>query len=890
MNILTKKLNKPISPGKKRIYALINDKLNNICFDCEKEKTDYISINYGIFICKSCAEYHFLFLKDKSCILKKDLRSLSQKELKYLYYGGNRKLKDFMKNKYPLLLNLTRNQIYKTIGLDYYRKKLRYLVEGGEEPIEPIKPAASMEINTNNNNDSKKSSFISNNDKFFNNYNMIKLNKKKIIDNDITNNHMIEYKHLTFNPNISINSRFNTEYKTYKGKNFENNHYNCFNTNLNYYQLSNNVNSVNNESSLDIEVYNSNYKCHKRNKNNNISILGRNLHKKIYIFNDKKSHSETKSYSKYKLNGVYSKPRLFYHSKNKKNMKRNLTTNEFKSKNNCFNNSHFNNSFPYIFHYFNKIKSRDNKNSYIIHDNINNNNKNNSFVNLVYKKSSNNSNNISDNSINSIQPINQLKCLKIKIPEKIIKTREENKNLNENYDISLDDNSLKVKRFERNKTHKGQIKEIIIHKIRKSTEFNGYAKNSINPVINLNNSRSEYNNQILSEKRNPVKINLNIFKSPKFFVSINKGAIKNKDLGNFKLKILNKPKINIKHLKNNLELKNKILNNNNNIIEGIRDELRKNKDKENEEKINLSIKNENNQTNSKTMKLKENKKFNIKKKLNAERKKIQSEESYILEKNNKKDQKNNNNDKNQISLIKNNIKQKLQKDLKSYEKNEVINKNNKYIRDKISFYKSSFFDYDINDLSNQEINKSKINESTNNFKAKKDKNLRNIYDNNHSFYVNQYHKSEKYKNKMKNNKIAILNYIKQLSKKSENETYSNSTTKFNNSVSTKYQNIFKIKDSFLNNTTVDINDSTRITYKVKDKFISKYGSVITTGRLSTLSKNKTNTDKYNSESIKRIKSEFISKKTKTLFRKNENNSNKILSVSSIKRKSKNEII
>ena len=77
-----------------------------------------------------------------------------------------------MKNKYPLLLNLTRNQIYKTIGLDYYRKKLRYLVEGGEEPIEPIKPAASLEININNINDSKISSFISNNDKFFNHNNM----------------------------------------------------------------------------------------------------------------------------------------------------------------------------------------------------------------------------------------------------------------------------------------------------------------------------------------------------------------------------------------------------------------------------------------------------------------------------------------------------------------------------------------------------------------------------------------------------------------------------------------------------------------------------------------------------------------------------------------------
>ena len=886
MNNLTKKLNKLISPGKKRIYALINDKLNNICFDCEKEKSDYISINYGIFICKSCAEYHFLFLKDKSCILKKDLKSLSQKELKYLYYGGNRKLKDFMKNKYPLLLNLTRNQIYKTIGLDYYRKKLRYLVEGGEEPIEPIKPAASLEININNINDSKKSSFISNNDKFFNHNNMI---KKINIDNDITNNHMIEYKHLTFNPNISISSRFNTEHKIYKRKNFENNHHNCFNTNLNYYQLTNDVNSLNDQSSFDVEIYNSNYKYHKRNKN--ISTLGRNLHKKIYIFNDKKSNSETKIYSKYKLDGVYSKPRLFYHSKNKKNMKRNFTTNELSSKNNCFNYSHFNNSFPFIFHYFNKIKGIDNKNSFLIHENINNNNKSNSFVNLFYNKSTNNYNDISDNSINSIQPIKQLKCLKIKIPEEIIKTREQDKKLNGNNDISLDNNSLKVKKFERNKTHKGQIKEIIIHKIRKSTEFGGYlTKNSINPIINLNNSSFEYNNKILSEKRNPVTINLNIFKSPKFFVSINKEAVKMKDLRNFKLKILNKPKINIKHIKDNLELKNKILNKNNELIEGIRDKLMKNEDKEYEEKINLSIKNENNQTNGKNQELNKNKKFDIKKKLNNERKKIQSEESYILEDYNKKEQKKNNDNKNQISLIKNNIKQKPQKEIKRFENNEVINKNNKYIEDKKSFYKASGFDYDINDLSNQKINKSKINESMNNFITKKDKNLRNIYDNNHSFYLNQYLKNKKNKNKMKNNKIAILNYIKQLNKKNENEAYSNSTTKFNNSVSTKYQNIFINKDSFLNNTTVDINDSTRITYKQKDKFISKYGSVITTGRLSTLSKNKANKDKYNSESIKHIKSEFISKKTKTIIKKFEYNSNKILSISSIKGKSKKEII
>jgi len=606
MNNLTEKIDNPISPGKKRIYALINDKLNNICFDCEKEKTDYISINYGIFICKSCAEYHFLFLKDKSCILKNNLKSLSQKELKYLYYGGNRKLKDYMKNKFPLLLNLNRNQIYKTVGLDYYQKKLRYLVEGGEEPIEPIKPAASLEINSNYSNNSKKSSFISNNDKFFN----------------INNNHIIEYKHLTFNPNMNISSRFNTELKYYKGDNFESNNYNCFNTNLYYYILSNNLNSLNNKSSLDIETYNSNHKYHKRNKNINISTQGRNLHKKIYIFNDKKSHSETKIYSKYKLNGVYSKPRLFYHSQKKKNMKRNFTINDFIFKNNCFN-SQFNNSFPLIFNYFNKIKNIDNRNSFLIHDNINNNNKSNSFVNLFYNKSANNSNNISDSSIKSVQPINHLKCLKIKIPEKIIIAREQNKILNRKNNSNIDENSFKIKTFERKKTHKGLIKEIIINKIKKSKEFNGYlTKNSINPIINLNNSSFDYNNQNISEKKNPIKINLNIFKSPKFFVSINKGTAKNKNTGIFKSKFLNKPKINIKHIKDNLESKNKILSKSNELVEEIRDKLRKKKDKENKEIINLSIKNEINQIYSKIQMLKENKELNINNKFNAEKKKI----------------------------------------------------------------------------------------------------------------------------------------------------------------------------------------------------------------------------------------------------------------------------
>ena len=114
-----------------------NDKMNSICFDCGAENPLFISINNGIFLCNQCATVHTSFPPGISTIECNDLSSLSEKELKFLAYGGNTRLNDFILDEYPKLENYSQKLLYKTRGMDYYRKRLNYYVNGGEEPKRP---------------------------------------------------------------------------------------------------------------------------------------------------------------------------------------------------------------------------------------------------------------------------------------------------------------------------------------------------------------------------------------------------------------------------------------------------------------------------------------------------------------------------------------------------------------------------------------------------------------------------------------------------------------------------------------------------------------------------------------------------------------------------------
>lgn len=100
------------------------DEFNNFCFDCGKMNPELISINNGIFICKKCGMDHMLFPGGASLLIKNDISSLSDKEIKLLQYGGNKKLYDFIYNQCPTLMNLPRRFLYTSPLLNYYQNKL----------------------------------------------------------------------------------------------------------------------------------------------------------------------------------------------------------------------------------------------------------------------------------------------------------------------------------------------------------------------------------------------------------------------------------------------------------------------------------------------------------------------------------------------------------------------------------------------------------------------------------------------------------------------------------------------------------------------------------------------------------------------------------------------
>ena len=127
---------------KRKIKILLKEAKNNECFECSSSFPKYISLNNGIFICKDCAKNHLNFPKEISDIIKNDLNNLTLKNIQYLCCGGNRKLAEFINMEYPNLKKLSPNYFYQTYAMDYYRKYLIYLIEGGQRPVKPNKDKA----------------------------------------------------------------------------------------------------------------------------------------------------------------------------------------------------------------------------------------------------------------------------------------------------------------------------------------------------------------------------------------------------------------------------------------------------------------------------------------------------------------------------------------------------------------------------------------------------------------------------------------------------------------------------------------------------------------------------------------------------------------------------
>ena len=121
----------------KMTSSIKSDPINNVCFECGEKDPQYISINNAIFICKDCVVNHFSFSQEISQIIINDLYSLNLSEIKILYLGGNRKLIQYINFDYPGLKQLPPYMLYKTLAVDYYRKYLKFIINGGKRPIKP---------------------------------------------------------------------------------------------------------------------------------------------------------------------------------------------------------------------------------------------------------------------------------------------------------------------------------------------------------------------------------------------------------------------------------------------------------------------------------------------------------------------------------------------------------------------------------------------------------------------------------------------------------------------------------------------------------------------------------------------------------------------------------
>ena len=201
-----------------KIQEIYKDEMNNQCFDCGKPNPDFISANNGVFICRECMGIHYQFTDEVSLIIKNNLFLLNEEQINYIYYGGNRKLLEFINYKYPKLKKFGPEMLYKTQAMQYYRDNLYYLVEGGNKPIKPTENCAynlipnlqgyslidRNEENTYINNNSRNKHYKMTNGDIYENNSIFNSNEENILEeeeNDIDSNLNIKSYYTTRNEN-----------------------------------------------------------------------------------------------------------------------------------------------------------------------------------------------------------------------------------------------------------------------------------------------------------------------------------------------------------------------------------------------------------------------------------------------------------------------------------------------------------------------------------------------------------------------------------------------------------------------------------------------------------------------------------------------------------------
>jgi len=350
----------------RKIKAILKEISNHKCIDCNKPNPEYISLNNSVFLCQTCFKRHSKFPISVSKPIRNNLFSLTLKELQYLYFGGNKKIKEFMNYEFPKLKKLSPSFVYKTIAMEYYRNWLKYLIEGGIKPIKPNEEIAykSIEdkdiINNNNFEKNKENNIITidfyndcykYNDKynrtitgFINNKEMnedYNLKNKEIKENFIYNENNENNLQKISNKNIRNTTSDRSNYLKIINKNNYNKFINTENVNFFSFTQSNFLS----KNKLDQKIKNN--KNYPRNYNSNIIINIKEGSENKNMINNKENKRDDTHFSKDNKN-IYIKPKhslKFYKNINEKKYNSNFKSQRTKDtknlKQNLINNDNF---------------------------------------------------------------------------------------------------------------------------------------------------------------------------------------------------------------------------------------------------------------------------------------------------------------------------------------------------------------------------------------------------------------------------------------------------------------------------------------------------------------------------------------------------------------------
>ena len=213
-----------------KIKEILIEEMNKECFDCGSLNPKYISINNGIFLCNECSKIHNQFTPDISLIKPNNLFLLSNKEILYIYYGGNSRLNNFVNYEFPGLQNYQPGILYRTQALNYYRNRLNSIVHKRKRPEKPNSIYAYKLIGENNDKYSKNRQIFETNGNEGNKINQDN-NNENITKNDIKKCKIETEKNLKFIYS-SVNIKNSAKFKKQKIS-FDSIYQNNINNNLN---------------------------------------------------------------------------------------------------------------------------------------------------------------------------------------------------------------------------------------------------------------------------------------------------------------------------------------------------------------------------------------------------------------------------------------------------------------------------------------------------------------------------------------------------------------------------------------------------------------------------------------------------------------------------------